>query len=447
MFKDRPIWQQLFILFAGFCLLIGILLFLIIPPTLKGFFTKEIYQSIEESQNFNVAIENRLSDWKREPDKQTIRSVQHVVLDDQGRILKKAGLTKDVINRLYLQALSQNSSSKRYSVSINGQELLYVIKKGQISGKDFILISYLWDTYRKELVHTLLRRIYLVLFFILAFAVFISIFFSKWIVKPLLSIKGSVNKISQKNWKEPIVLERGDEIGELAKSIESMRKQLVIQDEAQQALLQHASHDLKTPVMVIRSYLEAISDGIYPTGDFDGTLSILKHEAESMEKKIGNLLYITKLEYLSTKPVHQEPIDLKDLILSVCQRLSTTRGEIQFEYRLLDCMVKGDLEQWKIFMENLISNSLKYARSIIDISMEMSGEGLRLTVFNDGMPIEEKVLQELYQPFVKGSDGHFGLGMYIMKKIADRHEVEFSGENISGGVRFSVHWKKAMQKD
>ncbi|MCG6197942.1 sensor histidine kinase, partial [Anoxybacillus sp. LAT_38] len=75
-----------------------------------------------------------------------------------------------------------------------------------------------------------------------------------------------------------------DEIGRLARSIERMRERLVRQDEAQQAFLQDVSHELKTPVMVIRSYAQSILDGIYPRGDLQGSVQVIDSEAERLEK-------------------------------------------------------------------------------------------------------------------------------------------------------------------
>ena len=97
------------------------------------------------------------------------------------------------------------------------------------------------------------------------------------------------------NGNEPIEVDREDEIGKLGKSIEQLRNQLIYQDEMQQSFLQNISHELKTPVMVIRSYSQAIRDGIYPKGDLDCSVKVIDEEAERLEKRIKNLLYITNL--------------------------------------------------------------------------------------------------------------------------------------------------------
>ena len=77
---------------------------------------------------------------------------------------------------------------------------------------------------------------------------------SKYLSSPLVNLEERVGKLANHEWEEPIELDRKDEIGRLGQSIEQLRNQLIFQDEMQQSFLQDISHELKTPVMVIRSY-------------------------------------------------------------------------------------------------------------------------------------------------------------------------------------------------
>lgn len=91
-----------------------------------------------------------------------------------------------------------------------------------------------------------------------------SLWLSRYLTRPLVEMETNIARLAEREWHRPFVLDRKDEIGKLARSFENMRIRLVKQDEAQQSFLQNISHELKTPVMVIRSYAQSILDGIYP---------------------------------------------------------------------------------------------------------------------------------------------------------------------------------------
>lgn len=80
-------------------------------------------------------------------------------------------------------------------------------------------------------------------------------------------------------------MDRKDEIGKLGHTIEEMRQKLVQKDETERTLLQNISHDLKTPVMVIRGYTQSIKDGFFLKETFENTVDVIECEALKLEKK------------------------------------------------------------------------------------------------------------------------------------------------------------------
>ncbi|CAM5533888.1 histidine kinase [Bacillus safensis FO-36b] [Bacillus safensis subsp. safensis] len=123
--------------------------------------------------------------------------------------------------------------------------------------------------------------------------------------------------------------------------------------------MQNISHDLKTPVMVIRGYTQSIKDGIFPKGDLEQTVEVIEGEAEKLEKKIKDLLYLTKLDYLSKRhPAHSSFL-LSNTMLEVVDRIRWSKNELQWNVDLDDeAALEGDPEQWSKLFENVLENRL-----------------------------------------------------------------------------------------
>ena len=255
---------------------------------------------------------------------------------------------------------------------------------------------------------------------------------------PLRELQDRVKKIGMKQWHESINIDRNDEIGELSKSIEEMRKELVKQDEYEQTMLQQTSHDLKTPLMVIRSYAQAVEDGIYPKGDLKSTMKVINSEAERMQKRVKGLLYLTKIKYMSKHKNEFKKIDIKDLAEGIIESFEYNEKNIKFEANIEDIKITGDEEQWTVVFENIIDNGLRYAKSLIRINIHEDDKQQYITIYNDGEKIPEDRLQNIFSVFDKGTGGNFGLGLDIVKRIVNMYDGGIKAQNENIGVSFII---------
>ena len=131
---------------------------------------------------------------------------------------------------------------------------------------------------------------------LLASLIIFNIIFAKVLANrltaPIRYLEKRVGYIAHKDWSKPIELHRKDEIGKLAYSISRMQESLKRLESEEEIFLQTISHDLKTPVMVIRTYCQAIKDGVYLEGSLEKTVQVLEEEAAGLEKKISSLLFL-----------------------------------------------------------------------------------------------------------------------------------------------------------
>ncbi len=445
--KNWPLSIQIWVVFAAITLGISLILSLILPLTLRDFFTNEIYVTIESAQTllFNQydlrSIRDLLESQGPEKSRQTlenIRTVNHFIIYEDSPIIFTSAFPLDFLNEVRNQALTQRNNSERYSGKVGAEKIFYVITKGKALNQDAYLVSYMWDSYREDLVQTLFRKLAFAMFLVFIFSWIPAILLARHLSSPLVSLEKRVEKLANNEWEEPVELDRQDEIGKLGESIEQLRKQLIYQQEMQQSFLQHVSHELKTPVMVIRSFSQAIRDGIYPKGDLDCSVKVIDEEAERLEKRIKNLLYITKLDYLNTHDIPYEIFPLDELIRDVIDRLSWSRTDIDWKLELPPRDIKGDVEQWRVVIENLLDNQIRYAKNSISISLKNINDKVLLRFWNNGPSIEAETLDSLFIKFNKGYKGEFGLGLAIVQRIISLHGGKIWAENEEVGVSFYI---------
>ena len=444
--RNYPLAVQIWIVIAIITLSISMLLAFILPSTLRGFFTREIYASIHAAQAlvFNQFDSDIYRDYigpdffGDEQVLENIRTVRHFIIYDNNKLIINSSLPEDFLKQVQEEALNQKDISKEYGGDISGKKIFYIISKGKVLGHDAFLVSYMGDSYREDLVRTLFRKLINLMGLVFLFSWIPAILLSRYLSRPLVNLEKKVEKLANNEWNEPIELYRRDEIGKLGNSVEHLRRQLIRQDEAEQSFLQHVSHELKTPVMVIQSFTQAIKDGIYPKGTLDNSIDVIDDEAKRLEKKIRNLLYLTKLDYMSNHEIDKIKFSLNSLIKEVVERFSWYRGDINWDLNLSSISIEGDLEQWKIAIENLIDNQIRYANKRILISLKKFEDKTILRIWNDGPAIEENLLNTMFDKFNKGYKGEFGLGLAIAYKIVKAHNSNIFAINEEEGVSFNI---------
>jgi two-component system sensor histidine kinase CssS len=476
--KKFGLSSQIWLLFGLVMLFLCVILAVVFRWSIRDFFTTEAYMTIESAQEMKLLeLQGGLVPGSNiyMGDLKNIRDVGHIIVLNkeyglleeylEGWRLKIGPDVKDdlktgsgqslnleissimiwgtispdilpLLGKIRENAELQKSKSGRYETEIGNRKLFYVIRSEELLDRNITFISYMWDTYKNTLSSTLFSRLFFVIAIVVILSLIIAILFSRYLPRPLKKLSEDVKAIAARNWDKPISINRKDEIGELADSMEMMRASLSEQDREQQAMLQFISHELKTPVMVIRSYAQAIKDGIYPGGDLDSAIDVIDKEIQRMDMRVKDLLFITRLEYLSRHNLQLEKIELSELIESVAGRFYYQRGDIEWDLRLEKIQASVNEEQFSIVIENILTNELRYARQKIEIVLKtiQKDSKILITFKNDGEAIEEKRLQQLFKPFNKGAGGEHGLGLNIVKRIVELHNGRVWIENEEDGV-------------
>jgi two-component system sensor histidine kinase CssS len=450
--NGRSLAVQIWLVFAFVLVVVFILLSIYFGVTIRRFFTEEVYRSIEAAQK-NVMQKYSLEVEEKEEEKtkeiqDNIREVKHFKINNSKdeanlekleRLIPNEAAAGAFIKKIRRQVTNQDQQSQRYIQRLGNGRILYVINIIDINKKNpTIVVSYMWDTYRNSLSVNLMKKLIAVMVIALIISLIAAKYMAQKLVVPLRQLAEKVKKIGKKQWHESVDIDSKDEIGELSRSVEIMRKELIAQDEYEQRLLQQASHDLKTPLMVIRSYVQAVEDGIFPKGDLQSTMQVIDSQAERMQKRIKNLLYLTKINYMSKQNTGFSSINIRKVIEKVTDTFIYNERNITFQLDLTDFEVKGEDEQWNVVFENLIDNQLRYADSMIKIKIYEDDKSSYISIYNDGEQIPEDKLNTIFGTFNKDKGGNFGLGLAIIKRIVNMYGYDITAKNENHGVSFII---------
>jgi signal transduction histidine kinase len=241
---------------------------------------------------------------------------------------------------------------------------------------------------------------------------------------------------------------RRDEIGGLNRDLRQMAAELQARWDDERALEQRrqdfvgaASHELKTPLALMRGYAEGLEQGI---GDREAYLARMEAQIDRMDRLVLELLDQTRLERMEQLS-RMEQVDLTGLIRTLLKQMAplfvglTVRTELQE-----GCSLSGDQALLERAYGNLLSNAARYCTpgGQVQIQLERAPYAPVFTIWNHAGPIPETELPRLFEPFYRGDTARdrsgSGMGLAIARKIFTLHHLTIAAENAGDGVRFSV---------
>ena len=328
-----------------------------------------------------------------------------------------------------------NMLNKEYgSFEFNDKTYYYYLSKDENATKVAIANENYLSKIHGNLMVTVIS-LFLIAFLLIALIVFV---WSNVVVRKIEKLKLKIDNIENDNFDHKINFKTDDEIKSLAKSIEDMRLSLKKQEEYKNNMYQNISHDFKTPLTVIKSYVEAVEDGVE---DKDTALNVIKEQTDKLEKKVYSLLYLNKLDYLKDKKNETiSVIDISEVINASIEKFKYQRKDVKIHASIDNSKFRGTFDLWETIIDNILNNFIRYAKKEIKITVKNN----KLTLFNDGPNIDEKLVNDIFNPFKKGINGQFGLGLSIVKKTLNLLNYDISIENNRKGVSFII--KKGTKK-
>ena len=277
----------------------------------------------------------------------------------------------------------------------------------------------------------------------------VGYFIVKKSLQPLNTFSATIENITHKTLEERIESSSvAIELSSLTSSFNAMLYRLQKSFETQNRIISDASHELRTPVSVIRSSCDVMLLKERSKGEYIEALNTIKTVSESMSKLITDLLSLARLEsgVLS-------PSDFRVVSLNLCieKALQVTKSFIehkQITAKVLlaeDINIMGDDDRLTEALLNIIENAIKYNKSqgIIEITANRKEGLVVISIKDSGVGIQEHDLQHIFEPFYRADESRStegtGLGLNIAKTIIEAYNGKIYVESSFGqGSIFTV---------
>ena len=299
----------------------------------------------------------------------------------------------------------------------------------------------------KSGIYTLIFSILAALILASISAVWLSISFTK----PLNKIRNTTTELAKGNYEVTTQVNQSDEIGELAKSIDKLALQLDKSskeserfEKMRQNFIANISHELRTPITVIRGSIEAICDGIISDSEQlkDYNEQILS-DSIHLQRLVNDLIDLTKLQNTDFS-IDKSTINLLEIIndaVRSMKQISTKKG-VKINFSAENAIEEdrylfvGDYQRIRQMIIIVLDNAIKFSNENqkVDILLKKENKKYELKICDSGRGIDPENIGEIFNRYHKSNTEEnkngMGLGLAIAKEIALRHNIEIFVKSV-----------------
>ncbi|CAJ1317375.1 sensor histidine kinase [Paenibacillus nuruki] len=304
----------------------------------------------------------------------------------------------------------------------------------------------------------------------------LSVLYSRLVTRPLLMLNKQAHKMKELDFTGEKPLPRKDELGnlsgtlfelsgklnmtldELNKANVQLKKEIIQNkqmEQLQKDFFANASHELKTPISIVRGFAEGIRDGI-SVGRQEHYVEVILEESAKMEQLVQDMLDLLRLESSAVK-LYKSPVLLSELTQDMLEKLTYQMDEKELSAHLVykqETEINVDPVKIEQVLLNLMTNAIRHAEkgSTIEIHILGTEQTCLYSIYNKGDQIPDDYLKRIWERFFRveasrdRKSGGTGLGLAIVKRILELHECEYNVRNVEDGVIFELTFKKILTK-
>ncbi|MGL4607363.1 MAG: HAMP domain-containing sensor histidine kinase [Eubacteriaceae bacterium] len=311
-----------------------------------------------------------------------------------------------------------------------------------------------------DVIHIVQNFLMVFLFIILCCSLIFAYFFAKGISKPIVTLNNLAKEMGALNFSNKYQGSRKDEIGELGftlnqisdeleETIEKLQMELNKErtmEKLRQRFTAQVSHEIQTPLAIIKSYAEALEDGILESSEEEQEhYNTIVKEADKVSGIATDLLDLSQIES-GAYQLMKEKVNGYEILEAAIERIKHIDPQKNISlvnHSTGDCVVNVDKKRLEQVFYNLMSNAIKHVTpedGKIEVVSQFDKELWKVSVYNDGEVIPENEGTQIWEYFykVESEKKGTGLGLAIVKGIVECHQGRVGNENLENGVLFYV---------
>lgn len=473
--RGISIQWKIFAYLLGFCAILLLLLWLFQTVFLDSFYKSIKIKQVEDAaKTVSASLDGDISDVIEEISARFDASIE--ILDENGvSLYSSSDLENNVIYELpyqqkmsFLDTILEKGEIFGYYDMMNfrkgqngqfdfndrpmplrkneNETLLYGKKLTDSEGNIRILIINSVISPVDATVEALRIQLYFVSLFMLLFSVVLAVIITKKVSKPIEKLNDSAKVLAQGKYDVSFAVKGYREISELSGTLTYAAGELSKVDKLRRELIANISHDLRTPLTLIKGYSEAMRD--LPDENTPENAQIIIDETQRLTTLVNDVLDLSKLQS-GTQRIDPEPFDLTEMLRAVIHRLGKLVGNE--DYKIMfedsdDVTVTADEPLISQVFYNLLINAVNYTGDdkTVVVKQKVSEKEVTVEVCDSGEGIPEENVPYIWERYYKSDKNHrrgvagTGLGLSIVKSVTELHGGKYGvrpGE--SGG---SVFW-------
>ena len=273
-------------------------------------------------------------------------------------------------------------------------------------------------------------------------------YFAGRFMHPIQEIAGTVKELADGNYTVKTEINDNTELGQLAREtdilaekLEEVRLENTRLEQLQKDYFADLSHELRTPVTIIRSSLEAICDGVVQGEKAEEYQRQTLEESISLQRLVNDMLELSRLQNKDF-PIQKENMNLlmalEDAVRAVRSMAGKKQISLIFENPEEPWFIDGDYGRLRQMFVAALDNAIKYSevgQSVWITAKKKEESFLEIAIKDQGCGISEENLANIFDKFYRSSQTKAkgsGLGLAILKNIANRHEIEVTISSTYG---------------
>ena len=293
---------------------------------------------------------------------------------------------------------------------------------------------------------------------VIILAIVLSLLLAKIFSEPIVKITEKSKLLANGNFNVEFEKDGIKEIDELADSLNYLKNEVSKTDQYRRDLMANVSHDLKTPLTMIKAYAEMVRDITYKDKKKrEDNLNVIIEETDRLNLLVGDILTLSKLQ-ANSDILEIETFDLKKEIVGILKRydyLKETEGYEVIVNMPEELIVRADKKKINQVIYNLVNNALNYTGNDkkVYINITEDKKDYLVEIIDSGKGIAQEDIEHIWDKYYKKDKNHrrnvvgTGLGLSIVKEILECHDMSYGVRSIKNkGTTFYFRIKRINNK-